>query len=90
MAVLTARELNELRKRCAAELGVADFDKATANAALQAIEDWYETNKATGSTDIDTATTAINTVSPYTFSAPQKKILFQYWNFQKFNREKET
>jgi hypothetical protein len=80
MATLTAAELTELRQGSCREQTV-DFTKATINAALQAIEDWYETNKATGSTAIDTAT------SPYVFSNPFKKRLFAYWNKQKFGRE---
>ena len=80
MAILTPTELSTLRQ---------DFErsetptclKPTLNAALQAIEDWFEVNRAGLSTTINTAT------SPYVFTAAQKKKLVAYWLRQKFGRE---
>jgi hypothetical protein len=81
MAVLTNLELAEIRRGVAGDTDTQDWDKTIINAALQAIEDWYENNKAAGATAIDTAT------SPYTFTTAVKKKLFRFWLGQKFNRE---
>ena len=83
MAILTAVQLAGMRQQFVRKLnGVAiDFDKPTVNAAFQAIEDWYEANKAQISGDINTAT------SPYVFTPQQKKLLGAYWLLQKSGRE---
>lgn len=81
MAVLTNNELAELRQDIARDTETQNWDKPIVNAALQAIEDWFEANKATGSAAVDTAT------SPFTFTNGQKKKLFRYWLRQKFGRE---
>lgn len=83
MATLTATQLAEMRRRFVAKLGdvAIDFDKPTVNSAFQAIEDWYEANKAQISSDIDAATT------PYVFTGAQKKLLGAYWLLQKSGRE---
>jgi hypothetical protein len=81
MAVLTAIELAELRRDMAKGQTEINYNKPIINSAIQAIEDWFENNKATGAQAIDTAT------SPYVFSSQQKKRLFAYWNRQKFRRE---
>lgn len=83
MATLTAIQLAEMRQRFVRKLGdvAVDFSKPIVNAAFQAIEDWYEANKAQISTDIDAAT------APYMFTAQQKKWLGAYWLLQKSGRE---
>lgn len=83
MATLTATQLAQLRCEFVRRLGdvTIDFDKPIINAAFQAIEDWYEANKAQISTDIDEAT------APYVFSGQQKKLLGAYWLLQKSGRE---
>ena len=83
MATLTAVQLAQMRQKFARKLGavVVDFDKPIINAAFQAIEDWYEDEKAQISTDIDVAT------SPYVFTAQQKKWVGAYWLLQKSGRE---
>ena len=83
MAQLTAVQLAEMRRRFVVRWGddPVDFDKPTINAAFQAVEDWYEDNKAQISTDIDAAT------APYTFTGQQKKLLGAYWLLQKSGRE---
>ena len=85
MAVLTASELNELRREIADVLPKAslavNFTKAQANLALQAIEDWFENNRSALSTAIDTAT------SPLALTNNQKKRFVAYWIKKKFGRE---
>ena len=80
MATLNQNELVEIRRRCAAGETV-NWNKATINIALQAIEDWFEANKASLAGSINAAT------SPFTFTNPQKKKLVAYWLEQKFRRE---
>jgi len=80
MAVMTSDELVELRQECAVGETVS-WNKATINTALQAVEDWFEANKASLAGEIDTAT------APFTFTNAQKKKLVAYWLRQKFRRE---
>lgn len=82
MATLTATELAELRLACASSQATVGYTKAQINAALQAIEDWFEnTARAALNTTINTAT------SPLVLSAPVKKILVAHYLRQKFARE---
>jgi hypothetical protein len=81
MAVLTAQQLVEIRKKVAAKHLEVPWTKPTINAALQGIEDWFEGNKGNLSTAINTAS------SPFVFTAAQKKFLIAYWLFQKARRE---
>lgn len=87
MAILTVAELDELSNKMCKEMKaegiVIDYNRPIINAALQAIEDWYETAKLQGSSDIDAATAPYG----YTFTNPQKKKLFKWWLWQKFFRE---
>lgn len=77
MAVLTSEQLATLRQRIPA----GNWAKPTINAAFQAIEDFFENNRATISTAIDTAT------APHVFTAAQKRRLVALWLLQKFARE---
>ena len=83
MAILTATQLAQMRRKFVRKLGdvTIDFDKPIINAAFQAIEDWYEDNKAQISTDINEAT------APYIFTPQRKKLLGAYWLLQKSGRE---
>lgn len=80
MAILTPEELAGLRRVCAAEMPVINYTKARANAAIQAIEDWFEANRTAIVPTIDTAT------APFTFTPAQKFVLMKYWLRQKFER----
>lgn len=80
MATLTSDELVELRRDCAKGETVS-WDKAKINSALQAIEDWFESNRISLSNAINITT------SPFVFTATQKKKLVGYWLSQKFRRE---
>lgn len=78
MAILTPNQLAELRRAQQADTLIPQ-PKATINAALQAIEDYFETTaRAQISSAINTAT------SPITLTAPQKTLLVKYWLMQKF------
>lgn len=70
MATLTEAQLAKLRKtaRQGYDWGEIDFTKPDANAAFQALEDWYQANKAEAGTMIDTA-------SSYDFTNAQKKVM---------------
>ena len=82
MAVLTAGELAQIRRDCAALGLTVNYIKPQINAAAQAVEDWYETNKGGISTAIDIAT------APFVFTASQKKAVGAYWMLYKFGKEK--
>ena len=81
MAILTDTEKAELRQELARGAATVDYDKPTVNAALQAIEDWFEANRAAIASAINTATT------PFVFTGGQKKRLVAFWLRQKFRRE---
>lgn len=86
MATLTLEERAELRnkaERLANQNGVPiSYIKAEINAALQALEDWWETpaTKAAASAAIDAATS-------FSFTNQQKKIIGRFWLEQKARRE---
>lgn len=80
MATLTNPQLADLRQRFVAAWGDAaiDFDKPTINAAFQAIEDWYQANKADVAAAVNTATL------PYSFTAAEKKWLVAMYFYFRF------
>ena len=83
MAVLTPQELERHRQRAEAEptyLGTAGTTKARMNQALQATEDWFETNKASLLSAIDTAT------SPAVLPIGMKRAVIVSWLMHKFTR----
>lgn len=80
MAILAATPLAELRQAVASGL-VVTWTKPIINTALQAIEDWFEANRAS-------LGTAIEAVAPGAFTNPQKKKLVAYWLSYKFGQEK--
>jgi len=70
MAVLNATQLAELRKLTRINwITAIDFNKTIANSTLQAMENWYEGQRATVSSDIDSAST------PKSFTNPEKKLI---------------
>lgn len=79
MAILTAEQLAQIRRECANEITV-DYTKATINAAVQAVEDWWIANQAALSTAINVAT------SPVVLSVAQKRAIGKFWLKQKFER----
>lgn len=81
MAVLTSDELAFNRQGDADGEVSLDWDKATINAAIQALEDWYETSgRVAASTAIDAAT------APYVFSNPIKKKIGRWWFRMRFDK----
>jgi len=81
MAVLSANELAEVRKKIGLVEAVVDYDKNQVNLAIQAIEDWFETNRGGIVTAINAATT------PFVFTAQQKRRLVKFYLLQKSGRE---
>ena len=83
MAVLTGAQLDQLRQACFADLS-GKGGKPAQNAALQAIEDYFETVTRPGlGTAVNTAT-----VIPFgvTYSVAEKTALVKWWLKQKFER----
>lgn len=89
MAILTNSERDEISSRLsrwAKDTTTAiDYDRRHINAAAQVVEDTWETNKASLSAAVDTATQAIT--PSYTFTNAQKKQIMRWWLLQKFGRE---
>ena len=77
---LSENELVELRQRMARATPIVPWKKVAINAALQAIEDWFEAERAS-------LGQAIEAAAPGMFSIAQKKKLVAYWLEQKFRRE---
>jgi hypothetical protein len=80
MAVLSPDELTKIRQECAKRVPV-NYTKAQLNAAVQAVEDWFETNRSSLSAVINNAT------SPLTLTAGQKRALVAFWLESKFRKE---
>lgn len=80
MATLLNNELSELRQTAGRDQAV-DYTKPQINAALQAIEDWFEANRAALGAAINTAT------APYVFTPALKRRMVAHWFRQKFSRE---
>lgn len=76
MAILTPNELAELRRGLAKDMLEVTWDKTAANGAYQAIEDFFETNRAAFASAIGPG-----------FSGPQKKKIVALWMLQKPRRE---
>ncbi len=81
MAVLTDAQKTELRQAVAALVATVPWNKAQVNAAVQALEDWYETSGRAA------AGSAIETAVPGVFTAAQKKKIGAVWLLQKYYRE---
>jgi len=79
VAVLSEREQLELRQRLATKVAM-HWTKAELALAFQAIEDWFESVRASGGQAIETAV-------PGTFTNAQKLRLFAAWLLLKAGRE---
>jgi len=77
MAILTANELVAIRRQCAAERATVNYTKAQINAALQAIEDFFEASRAS-------LGAAIETAAPGKFNVAEKRQLVKFWLAHKF------
>ena len=80
MAVLTADHLCEIRRSLAREAPIVNYTKSSVNAAVQAIEDWFEANRASLGAAINNGTT------PFVFTAPQKTALVKFWLLHKYQQ----
>ncbi len=81
MAVLTDEQLTKVRRKMAQHLASFGFDKPTVNAAIQEMEDWYESEKATVSSRLDTVT------SPVVLTNAEKKAIGGAFLVEKALRE---
>lgn len=80
MAVLTPAQLAPSRQDFVSTLAAPTFTKTPINAALQAIEDWFESNRAAiGS--------AIETAAPGAFTNAQKTKLVKFYLSYKLGLE---
>ena len=72
-----------VRNKCEKEFGTVNYSKAQINAAIQALEDWWDDTQqqTTVSAEIDTAT------SPFVFTNAQKKKIAKFWLCNKGERE---
>lgn len=78
MATLTSDQLAQIRQGIAATETV-NFTKSDINAAIQKVEDVFETNRIALGTAINTAT------SPLVLTTSQKKAVVREWCKYKFN-----
>jgi hypothetical protein len=82
MAVLTPTQLDKIRQEVCRNVTDVNFTKPQINAAIQAVEDWFEANRPAISTAINTAT------SPLVLTVAQKKQVVAYWLLYKFDVER--
>lgn len=82
MAIITNEELSVLRKQFTEGIVPVTFIKAPINAALQAINDWFDKAAVQSSlnTDIEAAAAGV-------FTANQKKKLVKFWLRSRFEKE---
>jgi hypothetical protein len=82
MALLTSDQLAALRRQCARGEIPVNYTKAQINAALQAIEDTFESAALQNA-----ISNAINTAtSPLVLTAAQKRVLVKHWLASRFER----
>lgn len=79
MAILIPDELAALRRQCASERATVNYTKSQVNAALQAIEDWFESNRVSLGVAVEAAT-------PGQFNAAEKRRLVKHWLNHKFGK----
>ena len=82
MAIISNDELAKIRREVSRDDGAVNYIKPRINAAIQAMEDWYNDEKLTVSGLVDTAT------FPFVFTNAQKKKIGAYWLQHKFLKEK--
>lgn len=80
MATIASSELDGIRQEFAKDSAAVGHQKATLNAAAQAVEDWWESNRASLGAAIDAAT------SPSTLSVQEKRDLAKHWLVRKAQR----
>lgn len=85
MATINSEQLAKLRQLVAAKHPAVTWSKDEINAASQALEDWYEGEKATVSALVDTATNA--GALSHNFTNAIKKTLAAHFLTQKSARE---
>lgn len=83
MAILTATELNRMQRRCESTMPVT-YTKPQINPVVQAVEDWFEANRAS----LNTALTAAATTAGITLTAAQKKAIVAFYLELKFEKER--
>lgn len=81
MATLSADQYTQLRQAAAQGQATVPWNKAQLNAAAQAVEDWFEANRASLNTAINAATT------PLVLPAAVKRALLISYLTQKAGRE---
>lgn len=82
MAILDSGQLTEVRRAYTDKRApIVDYTKPQLNAAIQAIEDWFEMNRAGLAVAIDAAT------APYVFPATQKRLMVAMWLRHKSGRD---
>ncbi len=75
---LTSKELTEIRQALQSSNTPADKTKTQINAAVEAIESYFETTCKPG------INAAIESVAPATFTAGQKNKMVKFWLLSKF------
>lgn len=80
MAILIPDQLAELRRETAKDQPTINWTKPQINAAIQAIEDFFENNRAALNGAINAGT------APFIFPNPIKAMLVKAWLKQKFDR----
>lgn len=81
MAVLDPTQLAKVRQRLAKDTTSQSWTKAEANAALQAIEDWWHKPAVQSSLNTDVVAS-----SSFVWDTPQKKAALKHWLKSKFDR----
>ena len=80
MATLIADDLADLRQ-AQQRVRVVDHPKPVVNAALQAVENWFEASRPSLNAALNTAT------APIILTLPEKRTLLGVWLAQKTRRE---
>ena len=81
MATLSRDQMDSIRVQLENNLATGSIPKATWNAAVQAVEDWFENSaRSEISTTINTAT------SPTVLTTQQKTAIAKFWLWSKFQR----
>lgn len=81
MPILSVLQLAEIRQKCAQISPSVNYTKPQINAALQAVEDWFENARPVLNGSINAATL------PFILTPEQKRQLVKFWLLQKFGRE---
>jgi hypothetical protein len=85
--ILNADQLAEIRRGVITTTAVGVAAKANVNAAIQAVEDWWEANRGTTSSGIGLSTAIDLATTPFVFTNPQKQAIVKFWLMQRIGRE---